>query len=133
MKTKIFRANQTVGRTACSQSGPARGPDQPPKNMIVASAETVTMLAYSASMNMANFSELYSVCHPATSSCSDSARSKRNVLVSPTALTRETKNDTGWRKIFQREMKPTHVPRSDLTSCCRQNVLAIITTPTKES
>src|SRR6266581_7919270 len=30
--------------------------------------KTITILAYSVSMNIANFSEMYSVCHPATSS-----------------------------------------------------------------
>src|SRR3954468_7140006 len=87
MKMEIFIRNQTVGRTACNQNGPNIGPCQPPRNMIVAKAETVTMFAYSESMNIANFKELYSVCQPATSSCSDSARSNGSRFVSATALT----------------------------------------------
>src|SRR4051812_18247749 len=98
MKMKIFSTNQNVGSAACSHRGPNNGPAQPPRNMIVANAETVTMLAYSASMNMANFSELYSVCQPATSSCSDSAISNGSRLVSATALDTYTRKATGCRK-----------------------------------
>ena len=62
---------------------------------MVASAETVTMLAYSARKNMANFMPLYSVCQPATSSCSDSARSNGRRLVSAIPLSTYTRNATG--------------------------------------
>ena len=51
---------------------------------MVASAETVTMLTYSARKNRANFSEEYSVWKPPTSSPSASARSNGARLVSPT-------------------------------------------------
>ena len=37
------------------------GARQPPRNSVVASAETVIMLMYSASWNIANFSDEYSV------------------------------------------------------------------------
>ena len=37
------------------------GARQPPRNSVVASAETVIMLMYSARQNSANFSEEYSV------------------------------------------------------------------------
>ncbi len=37
------------------------GPCQPPRNRFVATAETVTMLMYSAMKNMAKRIELYSV------------------------------------------------------------------------
>src|SRR5262245_4907006 len=100
MKPKTFSTNQSVGSTALSQNGPNMGPDQPPKNMIVASAETVTILAYSASMNIANFKELYSVCQPATNSCSDSAKSNGSRFVSATALQTYTRNATGCKTIF---------------------------------
>ena len=53
---------------------------------MVATAETVTMLTYSASMNSANLIELYSVLKPPTSSPSDSGRSKGARLVSPTIV-----------------------------------------------
>ncbi len=60
------------------------GACQPPRNNVAASAETVVMLTYSASMNIANFSDEYSVWKPATSSPSASGRSKGARLVSPT-------------------------------------------------
>ena len=59
------------------------GARQPPRNSVVASAETVTMLTYSARKNSANFSEEYSVWKPPTSSPSASARSNGARLVSP--------------------------------------------------
>ena len=51
---------------------------------MVASAETVTMLTYSARKNSANFSDEYSVWKPPTSSPSASGRSNGARLVSPT-------------------------------------------------
>ncbi len=63
------------------------GARQPPRNSVVASAETVAMLTYSASMNMANLSEEYSVWKPPTSSPSASGRSNGARLVSPTIET----------------------------------------------
>ena len=124
--------NHTVGNAICRSAGPNIGPVQPPKNMIVARADTVTTLAYSASMNMANFIELYSVCHPATSSCSDSARSNGKRFVSATALTRYTTNATGCRKMFQRGMMPSQVLCCAVTSSARLRVFAIIRTPTTD-
>ncbi|SHT92660.1 Uncharacterised protein [Mycobacteroides abscessus subsp. abscessus] len=61
-----------------------QGACQPPRNSVVARAETVVMLTYSASMNIANFSDEYSVWKPPTSSPSASGRSKGARLVSPT-------------------------------------------------
>ena len=52
---------------------------------MVHSAETVTMLMYSARKNSANFSDEYSVWKPPTSSDSASGRSNGARLVSPTA------------------------------------------------
>src|SRR5690242_12907279 len=60
-KKKTRSANQNTGSIACSTGGPNRGPCQPPRNRIVARQATVTMLAYSAMKNIANFIELYSV------------------------------------------------------------------------
>src|SRR5262249_13689791 len=117
MKANTLDTNQTVGRAICSHHGPNIGPFHPPRNRIVASDETVTMLAYSARKNMANFMPLYSVCQPATSSCSDSARSNGRRLVSATALMTYTKKATGWRKKFHRGMNPNHVPCWLVTSC----------------
>src|SRR5437773_2586306 len=85
MNTEIFRTNQIVGRIAISQDGPNNGPFQPPKKRIVAIQTVAVRLPYSASMYIANFIPLYSVCHPPTSSCSDSARSNGSRFVSAVA------------------------------------------------
>ncbi|COW94893.1 Uncharacterised protein [Mycobacterium tuberculosis] len=61
-----------------------QGACQPPKNRVAASAETVVILTYSASMNIANFNDEYSVWNPATSSPSASGKSNGARLVSPT-------------------------------------------------
>ena len=61
-----------------------QGARQPPRNSVVHSAETVTMLMYSARKNSANFSDEYSVWKPPTSSPSASGRSNGARLVSPT-------------------------------------------------
>src|SRR3954449_4834769 len=87
MKVHTFATNQMrvhqpwlegshmlIGHGAC----------QPPKNNVVASADTVNMLTYSASMNIANLMDEYSVWTPPTSSPSASGRSKGARLVSPT-------------------------------------------------
>ena len=60
------------------------GARQPPRNSVVMSADTVTMLMYSARKNSANFNEVYSVWNPPTSSPSASGRSNGARLVSPT-------------------------------------------------
>src|SRR3984957_7252532 len=59
----------------------------PPRNNRVATQETVTMLAYSAMKNDANFMLEYSVWKPATSSFSASGRSNGTRLVSANAAT----------------------------------------------
>src|SRR5699024_10776769 len=55
----------------------------PPINKVVAIAETLIMLMYSAKKNIANFMAEYSVMKPETSSPSASGRSKGARLVSP--------------------------------------------------
>ena len=50
----------------------------------MATAETLSMLMYSARKNQANFIEEYSVWKPPTSSPSASGRSNGSRLVSPT-------------------------------------------------
>src|SRR6185436_11432870 len=68
------------------------GARQPPRNSVVASAETVTMLTYSARKNSANLSDEYSVWKPPTSSDSASGRSNGARFVSPTiAITNTAK------------------------------------------
>src|SRR5690606_2790012 len=69
------------------------GARQPPRNKVVAIAETLTMFTYSAWNGMAYLNEEYSVPHPATSSPSASGRSKGARLVSPTIEMRYTTND----------------------------------------
>src|SRR5689334_19777546 len=64
----------------------------PPRNSVVAMAETVTMFTYSARKNSANFSDEYSVWNPPTSSDSASGRSNGARLVSPViAMTKTAK------------------------------------------
>ena len=63
-----------------------RGACQPPRNIVVASAETVNMLMYSPRKNIANRIEPYSVWNPPVSSPSPSARSNGSRLVSPTIV-----------------------------------------------
>ncbi len=63
------------------------GACQPPRKSVVASAETVTMLMYSARKNIANLNDEYSVWNPPTSSDSASGRSNGARLVSPTTAT----------------------------------------------
>ena len=70
--------------SAPSRSENGSGACQPPRNRVAASAETVVMLTYSASMNIAKRSDEYSVWKPPTSSPSASGRSKGARLVSPT-------------------------------------------------
>ena len=79
--------NQSIGHQpefAPCHSDSGNGARQPPRNSVVASAETVTMLMYSARKNSANFIEEYSVWKPPTSSDSASGRSNGARLVSPT-------------------------------------------------
>ena len=77
------------------------GARQPPRKRVLASAETVAMFTYSASMNMANFSDEYSVWKPPTSSPSASGRSKGARLVSPTIEVTYTTNDGSSRNTNQ--------------------------------
>src|SRR3978361_1975007 len=87
---RTLRTNQIIGNHplfAPSQIENGHGARQPPRNNVVASAETVTMLMYSARKNRANLIDEYSVWKPPTSSDSASARSNGARLVSPTMHT----------------------------------------------
>src|ERR671936_462832 len=96
-KTSTLNTNQSSGHQ------PLLAPDQkvvkpngacqPPRKSVVASAETVTMLMYSARKNSANFSDEYSVWKPPTSSVSASGRSNGARFVSPTTAIAYTAND----------------------------------------
>src|SRR6202162_1262705 len=68
-----------------------QGAIHPPRNRMVAMALTVTIFAYSAMKNDANFMLLYSVWKPATNSFSASGRSNGMRLVSANAAIRNTK------------------------------------------
>src|SRR3954470_13040758 len=84
--TTTLRKNQSSGHQpvfAPSQMEIGQGARQPPRNSVVAIAETVTMLTYSARKNSANFRDEYSVWKPPTSSDSASGRSNGARLVSP--------------------------------------------------
>src|SRR6478609_2082139 len=90
------------------------GACQPPRNSVVASADTVVMLTYSASMNIANFNDEYSVWKPPTSSPSASGRSKGARLVSPTIAVRYTRNDGSSRKMYQVSFWAATIPEVDI-------------------
>jgi len=68
------------------------GARQPPRKSVVATAETLIMLMYSARKNHANFIDEYSVWKPPTSSPSASGRSNGARLVSPTMDATYTRN-----------------------------------------
>src|SRR2546427_8638505 len=56
------------------------GARQPPRNSVVASAETVTMLMYSARKNIANFSDEYSVWKPRSEEHTSELQSQSNLV-----------------------------------------------------
>src|SRR3954454_5538304 len=98
MMLTTFRKNKSTGpqpvlSTLWSMSDSGHGARQPPRNSVVASAETVVTLMYSARKNIANLIDAYSVWKPATSSVSASGRSNGARLVSPTIDTRYMRND----------------------------------------
>src|SRR6185503_3287374 len=104
MKSSTLATNQRIGHQswfAPSQIDSGHGARQPPRNSVVASAETVTMLTYSARKNSANFSDEYSVWKPPTSSPSASGRSKGARLVSPTIEITYIRNEGSSRKTNQ--------------------------------
>src|ERR1700737_3247113 len=90
------------------------GACQPPRNRVEASADTVVMLMYSASMNIANFSDEYSVWNPPTSSPSASGRSKGARLVSPTIAVTYTRNDGSSRKTYHLPSWAATMPEVDM-------------------
>src|SRR3954464_15384498 len=85
--------HQPVLRTPLSIADSGHGARQPPRNSVVASADTVVTLMYSARKNIANLIDAYSVWNPATSSLSASGRSNGARLVSPTIDTRYMRKD----------------------------------------
>src|SRR3954465_11160092 len=69
------------------------GARQPPRNSVAARAETVTMLMYSASKDIANLTDEYSVWKPPTSSDSASPSWRGARFVSPTTEIVQMAND----------------------------------------
>src|SRR6185295_1074719 len=86
------------------------GPCHPPRNKSVATAETVTMLMYSARKNIAKLIELYSVWYPATSSCSASGKSNGARLVSATPAVRKIRKPSGCRNRYHFGRTPHQYP-----------------------
>src|SRR5207253_5057855 len=87
MNSTTLAVNHRIGHQpelAPAHSDSGNGALQPPRNSVVANAETVTMLTYSARKNSANFIEEYSVWKPPTSSDSASGRSNGARSVSQT-------------------------------------------------
>src|SRR4051794_28330107 len=98
MMSRTLPRNQRIGHqpvlsTLLSMSDSGHGACQPPRNSVVASADTVMTLMYSARKNIANLIEAYSVWKPATSSVSASGRSNGARLGSPTIAMRYMRND----------------------------------------
>src|ERR1035437_6684214 len=77
------------------------GPCQPPRKRVVVTAQTVTILAYSAMKNMAYFMLEYSVQNPETSSVSASGKSNGVRLISAIEQMKNTTNATGCLKASQ--------------------------------
>src|SRR3954454_451806 len=103
----IFARNHSTGHQpwfsallSISESG--HGARQPPRNSVVANAETVVMLMYSARKNIANLIDAYSVWNPPTSSPSASGRSNGARFVSPTIAIRYMTNDGKSGSAYQR-------------------------------
>src|SRR5437868_8716948 len=69
------------------------GARQPPRNSVVARADSVARLMYSARKNIANFSEEYSVWKPPTSSPSPSGKSNGMRFDSPIIVITYTMKD----------------------------------------
>src|SRR6059058_2856011 len=99
--------HQPVLRTLWSMSESGHGARQPPRNNVVASADTVVTLMYSARKNIANLIDAYSVWKPATSSVSASGRSKGARLVSPTIEKRYMANDGNNGSAYQSDCDAT--------------------------
>src|SRR5437763_16603786 len=96
MHATTLAVNHRIGHHpefAPSHSESGHGARHPPRNNVVASADTVTMLMYSARKNIANLNDEYSVWNPPTNSDSASARSNGARLVSPTTATAYTRKD----------------------------------------
>src|SRR4051794_32491390 len=94
--------HQPVLSTLWSISDSGQGARHPPRNKVVASAETVVTLMYSARKNIANLIDAYSVWKPATSSVSASGRSNGARLVSPTIATMYMRKDGISGSAYQR-------------------------------
>src|SRR3954454_9722114 len=106
MQTTLARnhriGHQPVLSTPSSTSDSGHGARQPPRNNVVASADTVVMLMYSARKNIANLIDAYSVWNPPTSSPSASGRSNGARFVSPTIAIRYMTNDGKSGSAYQR-------------------------------
>src|SRR4051812_6808989 len=102
-----------------------QGGSQPPRKIVVANAETVVMLMYSARKSIANFSDEYSVWKPPTSSPSASGRSKGARFVSPTPA-------TAYSTKAGNSTRPNHRPCWAPTICEVDNEPAYMNTATSE-
>src|SRR5437763_1214436 len=107
MRQTILARNHRIGHqpvlsTPSWTADSGHGARHPPRNRVVASADTVVTLMYSARKNIANLIEEYSVWKPATSSVSASGRSNGARLVSPTIEIRYMTNDGISGSAYQR-------------------------------
>src|SRR6267142_6606019 len=102
---KILANSHAKGGTALV-SALSQGAAQPPRNMMVASADTRIMLAYSPRKNRAKVMPEYSTWNPATISDSPSATSKGARLVSATPEMKYTTNSGNSQNQFQLNIPP---------------------------
>src|SRR5215475_8600850 len=84
---------------------PRLGPDGPPRNNVVATADIVITFMNSARKKIAKRMPVYSVLKPPTSSCSASTRSKGGWFVSAVAAIRKMTNGT---KVFNQNQWVTN-------------------------
>src|SRR5205823_697453 len=94
-----LNANQKIGinhtLTKLSDArNPRWGPDGPPRNSVVATADIVMTFMNSARKKIANRMPVYSVLNPPTSSCSASTRSNGGWFVSAVAAIKKITNGT---------------------------------------
>src|SRR5436190_16298532 len=98
-RPSTLTVNHTTGssQTLITLSGarkPRLGPDGPPRNSVVATADIVMTFMNSARKKIANRMPVYSVLNPPTSSCSASTRSNGGWFVSAVAAIKKITNGT---------------------------------------
>ena len=101
MRGNVARSQMNTNTTTASfrrnQSGPSQSSQkkcQPPRKSVTVSAESVSMLMYSAIWKRPQRMPEYSVWYPATSSCSASGRSNGARFVSAMPAMKKVRKPT---------------------------------------